>query len=331
MTFRPLLRRASGAAGAAVLAAGALAAATTAYAQSTTTRFVQLGSFTNAANAQRILNRFAATGLVGGAAQGRIDQRVVGGVVYHRVRVGPFLSDQEALLALRTAQANGAPDATLQPPLASAAAPTTTTTATTPVVTGGGYAPTIGTASLAPTFRYVQIGAFTDLGAASALLNRARSSDSALDGVVHSIGRRGGAVHRVMVGPFSSDAEANAAMTRLAQLGVVTTNGATASTGATSAISTATITPNAAAAMAYLNVGAYRYPTNAHQALDRLRRSGMDNGTFGRGFIDSVTTNGETLWRVRFGPIATKDHAAQALSLARIMGYKDAQLATPGR
>lgn len=335
MTHRTVLT--AGVALAALLVgAGPIVAPSAALAQSgqsvTEPRYLQLGSFTNEANARRLLDQFFGRPLMRGVAQGLIEPRMVGSTLYHRVRVGPIYSEAQAAQALAEARAMGLGDATLSPDL-SAPAPVAAyipTPAPQATYVAPAYDPNVATASLSTTLRYVQIGSFNDLTAATRLLTQARSVDPSFDGVIHSVGRRGGAVHRVLIGPFSADAEAAAAAARLTQTGVIAYAPAgPAASGAigTRSIPTPVVTPApAAVASSFLNVGAYRVPTNAHQALDRLRRSGMDNGAFGRGQIDSVTVNGETLWRVRFGPIDTPERANQALSLAQIMGYRDAQI-----
>lgn len=69
-------------------------------------RYLQLGSFRNPVYAQRLVERLEAEGMSGGAYGGAfVKQAVVNGSVYHRVRIGPMISQYQAERALRDANA----------------------------------------------------------------------------------------------------------------------------------------------------------------------------------------------------------------------------------
>lgn len=69
-------------------------------------RYLQLGSFRNPVYAQRLVERLEAEGMSGGAyGAAFVKQAVVGGSVYHRVRIGPMISQYQAERALRDANA----------------------------------------------------------------------------------------------------------------------------------------------------------------------------------------------------------------------------------
>lgn len=312
-------------------------------------RYLQLGSFRNAENAQRMLARFTNGLVLDGAVQGFVDQRVVNGVIYHRVRIGPIYSDAVARQALTEARARGVADAQLSPPLAQpgfAQAPTVPPlgptydpnrpTASFPTAPLAQPQPPVQpqTATSLEVVRFVQIGAFTDLNRANELLTRATASGPRMEGVIQTVSMRGGALHRVLVGPFSTDAEAAQAQYALQTRGVIGLAAALDPRGIETRNLPApsagvAIDPAAAERMPYLMVGSYRVPTNAYRALDHLRSGGMDTGAFGGGFIDTVNVSGDTFWRVRFGPIQSADRANQALSLAKMMGYGDARIVAP--
>ncbi len=71
-------------------------------------RYLQIGSFRDPANARRAVERLSREGLVNGAyGPASVTPVVVGGVVHHRVRVGPIPNAELAAMALADAQARG--------------------------------------------------------------------------------------------------------------------------------------------------------------------------------------------------------------------------------
>lgn len=295
-------------------------------------RFLQLGSFRSAENARRMLARFSSEAVLNGAVAGFVEQSIVGGVLYHRVRIGPIFDDNLALRALSEARGLGIADAVLQPPVggalrsASAAdvyAPDLSTASTPQRLTtgAGGFLPTASTVS------YVQLGAFNDLGAARTLLDRVRGADLGVDGVIHTQPQRGGALHRVIVGPFASARDAAQIETRLRERGVGPVASAIGG-GELAAIETAN-TPIDRSKGPLLQVASYRLPSNAHAAISRLRSMGLADGPYGPGFIEAVEVGGDPVWRVQIGPIHTNADANQALSTVHMLGYHDARLVKP--
>lgn len=70
--------------------------------------YLQLGSFRDQRNAERLISRLAAEGLSGGAyGGGFIESAYVSGALYHRVRLGPIASGGDAQRALHDARTLG--------------------------------------------------------------------------------------------------------------------------------------------------------------------------------------------------------------------------------
>lgn len=71
-------------------------------------RYLQVGSYRDAKNAQRMLDQLTSEGMTNGLyGDGFIETAYVSGSVYHRVRVGPIESADQAQRALRDAKALG--------------------------------------------------------------------------------------------------------------------------------------------------------------------------------------------------------------------------------
>lgn len=342
----PLFRvaRMAGVLVAAATFAAPLAAPTPVHAQNTdTAQFLQLGSFKNANNARKMLSQFTTGAFLDGAVNGFVDQRMVGSELYHRVRIGPIYTEQLAQRALNEAHIMGIRDAKLTrqdttyavlQPNPNFSGPVTDynynanmPTASTPV-----SLPT--TSAPSSMVRYLDIGSYTDLTQATKQLDRARAAGFGVDGTIHTLGVRGGAVHRVLVGPFGTDAAAAQIELGLLNRGIIAAVAKqtphypqTVQPQTVQPIVTPNLSTQSTPGDSYLHVGSFRMSSNAHAALDHLRRHGLDNDAYGIGFIDQTNVNGETYFRVQFGPMANVNSATQALSHAQILGYKDARIA----
>lgn len=79
----------------------------------------------------------------------------------------------------------------------------------------------------------------------------------------------------------------------------------------------------------FLQFGSYTNQANAEAQLDKLRQNGLAGGAYGQAAIEQAHVGGVLRHRVRLGPIASADLAAQALSEARRLGHDDVRIMTP--
>src|SRR5579875_1128668 len=184
------------------------------------------------------------------------------------------------------------------------AGPARTEPAKTAALSGTGPAaqPLPGGAGAAATLAYtINLGVYADRANADRLIANARKQGFSASGAPETL--HGKPVTRVRVGPFASRAAAEAARLKLkaAEPGVPMAVEAGAAT------QTADATPAALPAGKpggwAVQLGAFNNQNQANMLRDRLRQQGFD------GYVDSVSSAGGTLWRVRAGPVTARDAA----------------------
>ncbi len=203
--------------------------------------------------------------------------------------------------ATLAAASSGAPAVSSVP---AQAGPARTEPAKTAALSGTGPAaqPLPGGAGAAATLAYtINLGVYADRANADRLIANARKQGFSASGAPETL--HGKPVTRVRVGPFASRAAAEAARLKLkaAEPGVPMAVEAGAAT------QTADATPAALPAGKpggwAVQLGAFNNQNQANMLRDRLRQQGFD------GYVDSVSSAGGTLWRVRAGPVTARDAA----------------------
>lgn len=79
----------------------------------------------------------------------------------------------------------------------------------------------------------------------------------------------------------------------------------------------------------FLQFGSFKNRANADRMVQTLRSQGLTQGLYGGAAVEQAYVGGDVFHRVRLGPIANADLAAQALGQARRLGHAGAKIMTP--
>lgn len=152
----------------------------------------------------------------------------------------------------------------------------------------------------------VSLGAYTKKANAQRLV--AKVGKLGYKARISRVSIGGIAASRVDVGPFDSRASAKAARLKLhAELPRAPAKLVSASTDQHDNAPAKALSKDRAGGWA-VQVVAYSKQADANQLRDRLRKAGFDS------YVDKVTSNGRSLWRVRVGPLTQRDDAVSALA-----------------
>lgn len=195
--------------------------------------------------------------------------------------------EPEPLSAAPTQEPDSKPEVELQPEASSPVAPPQPQPK--PAAGGGRYV--------------VQVASFSSIGNANRLSETLRGHGHAVlsDTVKSDVGT----LHRVRIGPFASEAQANEAAAQVRrQLGEVKPRVVDLQPQEETQIAASQLaTPADPLIRWVVQVGSFSAPGNAETLVARLRGEGLS------AYTEAVSASGSTIYRVRVGPFLERDEA----------------------